>query len=269
MEYMRFPSKLTEEEKMLQAKYAVLKKKKKVLQSLKLPQTEQEKIPAPKASTEPKLTTKVVKKMVQMGVLPSFARKASHSEHTGFKRSITLERKLNATKISFDGFEHSSDMQPRPRLQNKRKNVYKPSISVHDWEEEDETAVPKIPRIETNTIYNGNTIKVKGHNISEDYLKRSFQTCGRIVNVAMDEENQCGFVTFDKVEAANRAVTEINGCMASGIQLKVSFAKEHSLSWSSRGTSFTDWSSINADNSSDENHDDNRNMLVYENNLFE
>ena len=45
----------------------------------------------------------------------------------------------------------------------------------------------------------GNTIYVFGYNITEDLLKATFASCGKIVNISMEVEKNCGFITFDKV----------------------------------------------------------------------
>ena len=41
-------------------------------------------------------------------------------------------------------------------------------------------------------------------------------------NISMEVEKNCGFVTFDRPEAAEAAIAEHNGSMVAGIEIKVS-----------------------------------------------
>lgn len=54
-----------------------------------------------------------------------------------------------------------------------------------------------------------------------------------------------GFVTFDKVEAAERAISEMDGSMVSGIQLKVSLARRQpQIEPINDATSSSTWSTL-------------------------
>ena len=50
----------------------------------------------------------------------------------------------------------------------------------------------------------GHTVYVYGHGISEDLLRTTFTQFGQIVNISMEVEKNCGFITYDRVESAER-----------------------------------------------------------------
>lgn len=272
MVYLHFPTSLSEEELMLQAKYAKLRKKKKALQALKSPRPEQERAPVtPKRPTEARDAKEVVKKLLKSGAIPAITKTPKRPEQAVFKRPAGLERKLSGTERTVSGYQpfsatHPEEAEPEPRT--KEKDLYESLVSARDREErglieKPDGARPDKPR-------QGNTIFVTGHNITEDYLKKSFQTCGTIVNVTMEIEKHRGFVTFDKVESADRAIHEFDGCMVSGIQLKVSLARRQPVIQPiNDAASSSAWSTIAANRSQKGSHKDKRDVLVYGENFFE
>ncbi len=131
---------------------------------------------------------------------------------------------------------HSSCQEPSPK---KVKSLYDSYVSARDREErglgdrEGGGGKTNKPR---HTIY------VFGYNVTEDILKNTFSANGKIVNVSMEVEKvrqtfdakyctrnatsivvpqNCGFVTFDKSEAAEQAILDHNGTVVQGIALKV------------------------------------------------
>nr|CAD7259498.1 unnamed protein product [Timema shepardi]CAD7569494.1 unnamed protein product [Timema californicum] len=193
---------------------ALLKKKshsgKKALQALKAPRPEPERTPqTPKRPAEARDAREVAKKLLKSGAITAITKTPKRQEQAGFKRPRGLERKLSSAERTVSGYQpfsatHPEDMETdnRPKV----KNLYESFVSARDREErgltEKREGRPDKPR-------QGNTIFVSGHKITEEFLRKAFHSCGHIVNVTMEIEKHRGFVTFDKVEVADRAITEL------------------------------------------------------------
>ncbi|XP_015127214.1 negative elongation factor E [Diachasma alloeum] len=273
MVYLHFPSNLTEEELMLQAKYNKLKRKKKALQDLKTPKPEPERMPqAPKRPTEARDAREVAKKLIKSGVIT--APKTPKRPEQSFKRPRGLERKLNSTEktvCSYQPFsatqseEEEAEAAARPRV----KDLYDSFVSAQSTEENPPAVRPTPAKIE-HKPRTGNTIFVCGYKISEDFLKKHFSSFGNIINITMEAEKNRGFVTFDKPDAAERAINDMDGSMVSSIQLKVSLARRQPIiDPINDTTSSSMWSSIAANYSQKSAHKDRRDMKVYEEDLFQ
>lgn len=87
---------------------------------------------------------------------------------------------FSATQPEEDDTEAS-----RPRV----KDLYDSFVSARDQEERGIPDKEAKPRPE-NKPRAGNTIFVCGHKISEDFLKKHFQTFGSIVNISMETEKK-------------------------------------------------------------------------------
>nr|CAD7423295.1 unnamed protein product [Timema monikensis] len=270
MGYLHFPTNLTEEELMLQAKYTKLKKKKKALQALKAPRPEPERTPqTPKRPAEARDAREVAKKLLKSGAITAITKTPKRQEQAGFKRPRGLERKLSSAERTVSGYQpfsatHPEDMETdnRPKV----KNLYESFVSARDREErgltEKREGRPDKPR-------QGNTIFVSGHKITEEFLRKAFHSCGHIVNVTMEIEKHRGFVTFDKVEVADRAITEMNGSMVSGVQLKVSLARRQPVIQPiNDASSSSTWSTLAASHSQKGSHKDKREPVVYDEDIF-
>lgn len=93
-----------------------------------------------------------------------------------------------------------------------------------------------------------------------------FEKSNLIINI---QNFSRGFVTFDKTEAAERAISEMDGSMVSSIQLKVSLARRQPIIESmTDATSSSMWSPIAANYSQKSAHKDRRDLKVYEEDLF-
>ncbi|XP_043492941.1 negative elongation factor E [Polistes fuscatus] len=272
MVYLHFTSNLTEEESMLQMKYGKLKRKKKALQDLKAPKQETERVPqAPKRPTEARDAREVAKKLIKSGVIT--APKTPKRPEQSFKRPRGLERKLNSTEKTVSSYQPFSAAQMeeeesetvRPRV----KDLYDCFVSAQD--KEDRSTVDKQAQVKQEMKPRaGNTIFVCGYKISEDFLKKHFQTFGNVINISMEAEKNRGFVTFDKPEAAERAISEMDGSMVSSIQLKVSLARRQPIIEPMNDASSSSmWTSIAANYSLKSVHKDRRDLKVYEEDLFQ
>ncbi|XP_029160659.1 uncharacterized protein LOC114932552 [Nylanderia fulva] len=271
MVYLHFPSNLTEEELMLQAKYNKLKRKKKALQDLKSPKQEVERIPqAPKRPTEARDAREVAKKLIKSGVIT--APKTPKRPEQTFKRSRGLERKLNSTEKTISSYQPFSATQEEEETEAVRprvKDLYNSFVGAQDTGDRNvgDTQSPVKQEVKPRA---GNTIFVCGYKITEDYLKKHFQTFGNIVNISMEVEKNRGFITFEKAEAAERAISEMDGSMVSSIQLKVSLARRQPIIEPVSDTmSSSMWSPIAANYSQKSAHKDRRDLKVYEEDLFQ
>ncbi|CAH1112452.1 unnamed protein product [Psylliodes chrysocephalus] len=272
MVYIHFPANFTEEELMLQAKYQKLKKKKKALQALKAPKPEPEKPIIPKRPAEARDAREVAKKLIKSGVIPAISKQQKQPEH-GFKRPRGLERKLISDK-TVSGYQPFSAVQmddgpDNPENKPPRiKNLYDTFANARDREErglnekQQQQQKPDKPR-------QGNTIYVSGYSITEEFLKKHFSTIGKIINISMEIEKNRGFITFEKVDAAERAISEMHGSMVSGIPLKVSLARRQpQIEPINDATSSTAWATLASSHSQKGNHRDKRNLVIYDD-IFE
>jgi RNA recognition motif-containing protein len=55
----------------------------------------------------------------------------------------------------------------------------------------------------------GNTVHVKAKGITEEKCREAFQNIGSILNISMELERNCGFVTFSTVASAEKAIQEV------------------------------------------------------------
>jgi len=79
-----------------------------------------------------------------------------------------------------------------------------------------------------------------------------------------------GFITFEKAEAAERAISEMDGSIVSAIQLKVSLARRQPIIEPVSDTmSSSMWSPIAANYSQKSAHKDRRELKVYEEDIFQ
>ncbi|XP_068230003.1 negative elongation factor E isoform X2 [Palaemon carinicauda] len=271
MVYLHFPSNLTEEEQMLQAKYQKLRRKKKALQALKAPKQEPEPLVPLKRPMEAKDAKEMAKKLIKSGAIKVPERSQAATEKTTFKRSMGLERKLSAAEKAPSGYQPFSTTHPEEEIHESRvkvkQNLYDSFVTARDREERGEFT--RDGRGSDGKPRHGHTIYVFGYNISEEVLKKAFATFGNIVNVNMEIEKHCGFVTFDKVESAEKAISDMNGSIVRGIQLKVSLARRQPvIDPINDASSSATWSTIAASHSQKGSHKDKRDLVAYDVDFF-
>eukprot|EP00095_Tigriopus_kingsejongensis_P008961 maker-scaffold334_size202906-snap-gene-0.19 protein:Tk08961 transcript:maker-scaffold334_size202906-snap-gene-0.19-mRNA-1 annotation:"negative elongation factor e" len=299
MVWLSFPAKLTEEELMLKAKYEKLKKiKKKVALSLNPTKADDKSgdkgglgghsgLIGPLAShriPEAKDAKEVAKKLIRSGALQTIQKtieKDKQEKSRGFKRSQGLERKLTGSLDARAGYQPFSathgpsggfdtggeDMNPEPMEPPppKVKNLYETFVHARNREERglsDPEGLAEKPR-------QGHTIYVKGFGITEDFLQTIFANSSKIVNISMEVEKHCGFVTFEKPEAAEQAIAEHNGNMVHGIQIEVSMARRQPvIEPINDASSSSTWSTIAASHSQKGSHKDKRDLVAYDDDIF-
>jgi len=281
---IHFPNKLTEEEQALMSKYAKLRRKKKQLADITKPKQEPEKNIRKKPS-ESKDANEVAKKLIKTGairaIVSSINKEKEKDEklNSGFKRSQGFERKQNqdramsnyqpfsATHGPGGGFDTGGeDFEPDisdEQKKTKQKNLYETFVKERDIEERGLSTEDK------NKPRQGHTVYVYGYGVTEDILKNQFTPYGPIVNISMEVEKNCGFITYEKVESAERAISEINGSLVSGVQLKVSLARRQPIiDPINDSSSSTTWSTIAASHSQKGSHKDKREMVAYDDDIF-
>ncbi|EDW40734.1 negative elongation factor E [Drosophila sechellia] len=275
MVYIHFPNNLTEEEQMLQAKYQKLKKKKKALQAHKAPKPEPESSLTLKRPTDARDAREVARKLIKSGAIPAI-QKQTKQDQTSFKRPKGQERAKRSTSetsvASYQPFSSTQNDVAQETIiseiikeEPRRQNLYQHFATERDREERGmpekvpmDTAQPEKPRA-------GNTIFVSGNKVTEDFLKKTFNDYGTIVNVSMEIEKSRGFVSFAKPESADRAIAEIHGKNVNGINLQVQLARRQpQIEPINDASSSAVWSSIAASKSQKGSHKDHREMVQYD-----
>ena len=121
-------------------------------------------------------------------------------------------------------------------------------------------------------------------------FRSSFTKYGQIVNISMEIEKNCGFITYERVESAERSIAELNGSSINGIQLKVSLARlefipccdititlimtfsqprrQPVIDPINDASSSSTWSTIAASHSQKGSHKDKREMVTYDEDIF-
>ncbi|XP_016965425.1 negative elongation factor E [Drosophila biarmipes] len=275
MVYIHFPSNLTEEEQMLQAKYQKLKKKKKALQAHKAPKPEPESSLTLKRPTDARDAREVARKLIKSGAIPAI-QKQTKQDQTSFKRPKGQERAKRSTSetsvASYQPFSSTQNDVAQETIiseiikeEPRRQNLYQHFATERDREERGvpekvpmDTVQPEKPRA-------GNTIFVSGNKVTEDFLKKTFNDYGTIVNVSMEIEKSRGFVSFAKPESADRAIAEMHGKNVNGINLQVQLARRQpQIEPINDASSSAVWSSIAASKSQKGSHKDHREMVQYD-----
>ncbi|XP_053689093.1 negative elongation factor E isoform X1 [Sabethes cyaneus] len=265
MVYIHFPSNLTEEELMLQAKYAKLKKKKKALQALKAPKQEPEKNLIPKRPTDARDAREVARKLLKSGAIQAI-QKPQQKQETSFKRPKGQERKRSQQESSpgaqYQSFSSVETPSPNPATSAgvaaataaaspdapavappaassaasvpsvataltpaPEKEPRVPNLYQQFANERDKEEQAKAGDSPRDRPRSGNTVYVSGNKVTEDFLKKHFSEFGEILNISMEIEKGRGFITFSKTESADRAIGELHSKSVGGIQLQVQLAR--------------------------------------------
>ncbi|XP_064616296.1 LOW QUALITY PROTEIN: negative elongation factor E-like [Liolophura sinensis] len=290
MVYVNFPVKLTEEEETLQKKYAKLRKKRKSLQAHKTGKQDHQQGNTPpvkrlasEASTEE--AKEAAKKLLKSGIIK--LKDDSKDKHS-FKRSKNFEKKMKDTEktptaVGFQPFAafHQEEDERRDESRPRVKKLYDSFVGSREGRESRDgregrdsregrdrrdSRYERDDRREREAPKKGNTIYVHGHGVNEDLLRKAFCNLGTILNISVEKEKNCGFVTFEKMESADQAIAEMNGSMVSGVQMKVSMAfRQPVFEGNTQDPSTSSWASIAASNSQKGTHRDKREMVSYDN----
>ncbi|XP_037301593.1 LOW QUALITY PROTEIN: negative elongation factor E-like [Manduca sexta] len=216
MVYLHFPSNLTEEELMLQAKYQKLKKKKKALQALKAPKQEPEKPILPKRPTEARDAREIARKLIKSGAIQAIKSPPPQPQNATFKRPRAgRERKLSGSAggaggvASYQPFSASQEPpppeeKPAPRV----KYLYDSFVTSRDKDEK--SPRPQVPGSDTPApvVNRSCTLQVMGAKISEEVLRRRLTTFEPFT-FAQEPDDEKIFLTFDSPDICGHAQAAI------------------------------------------------------------
>ncbi|XP_060594827.1 negative elongation factor E-like [Ruditapes philippinarum] len=277
--------------------------KKKQLQALKTVKPEREPVKE-KPVKRPHESAEDAKEQAKKLVMSGAIKLSDKKEKQGFKRSRNLEKKLQDPEklpatpatVGFQPFaaSHPDDEERveredrRPRHQRVR-GLYdnfvrserpperpdriseRPDRGIEREDRRDDRDRRERPdRPDREPLpKKGNTVYVHGHGVNEELLRKAFHNFGNIVNISMEKERNCGFVTFDKMDCADMAIQEVDGAMIDSVQLRVSMARRQpSFDSTSQDPSSTSWASLASNNSQKGSHKDKRDVVAYEEDMF-
>nr|XP_056707357.1 negative elongation factor E [Euleptes europaea] len=112
----------------------------------------------------------------------------------------------------------------------------------------------------------GNTVYVSGADMSQTMLTTAFSAFGNIIDLSMDNPRNCAFITFEKMESADQAITKLNNAVVEDVQLKVSIARKQPML--DVATDKLLWGSLAVKNSINGAHRDKRSQVVYSEVIF-
>ena len=279
MPFMHLPHSLTEEEELLQQKFLKFRKIKKALLAMKAPKPEPKEKPKEedlKRKFDAALSnTEQAKKLLKSGAIKVASEK---KEAQIFKRS---KKQRTGEKSS----EKASNFQPfpsTPASDKEEEAAASPSMSASPRDVASRPR-PGNPRPEIKNLYGsfrrggttrggydrrepkkGNTVYVYGTGLTEAIVQKTFNGFGNIVNMSMETEKNCAFVTFQNMEHAEEAITQMHGSMVQGVSLRVSLARRQpTFEPSVHDSTCNSWPQIAASNSQKGNHQDKRDMVIY------
>ncbi|XP_052871782.1 negative elongation factor E isoform X2 [Anopheles cruzii] len=274
MVYIHFPSNQTEEELMLQAKYAKLRKKKKALQALKAPKQEPEKHLLPKRPADARDAREVARKLLKSGAIQAI-QKPQPKQDSSFKRPKGLEKKRTQSELgtstsqyqsfgSSTEYDNTSAVSATAAKTNRAQNLYQQFANER---EKDEQSADKSKSADgaKEKPRSGNTVYVSGNKVTEDFLKKHFSDYGEILNISMEIEKGRGFITFATTECADKAIAELHSKTVGGIQLQVQLARRQpQINPINDAGSSAVWSALATNRSQKGKHKDNRELVCYD-----
>ncbi|XP_041976573.1 negative elongation factor E [Aricia agestis] len=261
MVYLHFPSNLTEEELMLQAKYQKLKKKKKALQALKAPKQEPEKPILPKRPTEARDAREIARKLIKSGAIQAIKSPPAQPQNATFKRPRAgRERKLSGSTgatggiASYQPFSASQEPLPEEKPAPRVKYLYDSFVTAREKEEKG----PQHPAGNETPNPGGksSTLQIAGPQITEDVVRRRLASFEPFTYVQEPDDNRA-FVTFETSELATHAQTALDGTEEGW---RVTFARKPPQTGS--------WNQASNPRNAPAAKDSNRTLLTYDD-LFE
>lgn len=219
MVYLHFPSNLTEEELMLQAKYQKLKKKKKALQALKAPKQEPEKPVLPKRPTEARDAREIARKLIKSGAIQAIKSPPPQPQNASFKRPRAgRERKLSGSSgaaggvASYQPFSASQEPQlpeekPAPRV----KYLYDSFVTAREKEEKGARVHPSGGESPAPVGARSSSLQVTGVRVIEETVRRHLATLEPFTFHQETDDDKVAFLTFDNPDLAAHAQTTLEG----------------------------------------------------------
>jgi len=231
---MGLPSKLTHEEQALLNKFALLKKKKKVLQTPKTTSIETsnkntlkvlkkesaiEKIKVKTAA--PKDAKEIAKRLIASGQV----KLNKSNENRSFKRARPHgEKKVKELSLSEAAFGSKDQVN---KIDGIKKEPYSNFVSSNNQPNETDEPPPKqeFRRNNFDRKRQGNSLFVQGYGLTKAIMEAAFVPLGTVTNIFMDNEKGNGTVTYHDKELAEKAMSELHGSMIQGVTLRVAYAR--------------------------------------------
>lgn len=112
----------------------------------------------------------------------------------------------------------------------------------------------------------GNTVYVHGVGMKKQMLTDAFSKFGKIIDLAMDDQRKCAFVTFDKMESADQAIQELDNTTIEDVTISVSIARKQPMLDAAIEKSV--WGQLAVQNSVKGSHKDKRAQVSYSEDYF-
>ncbi|CAD5114880.1 DgyrCDS3913 [Dimorphilus gyrociliatus] len=277
MKSFHLPTQLTDAEKILQKKFADLKKVRKQFQSYAKPSKATDGSDKKNAEEEKKISEKAAdateqaKKLLKSGGLKI---EVDKKEGKFKKKRVRRDSNEKQAPVGFQPFQKNQSPERPVEEEEKKgpvaKKKYKPLLeSFVSGGKQGPSEKPPTERHTKRefTPKRGNTVYVSGHGITEEILRKACSEIGSIININVEPDKHCGFVTFESMEDADTAVNEVSGSIVCGVQLNVSIARRQpNFETPAEGAATQTWSSIAAIQSqkSISNHKETRDMVKYD-----
>ena len=226
MGFISFSKALSEEEQMLKQKYIKLRKRKRQLQLQSIKTTKADTNLHP---TDNKLqhstdsageATEQAKRLVQTGAIKVGC---SSKDKIVFKRSKYMEEKLNDKPKSCFNFQPFSSKTVSGRSEEHEfnevgmKSTYATQRENSDFSAHQSTIAPRI----------GKKVLVQGNGLTVEVFRNAFARFENILHLYVKKGNY--YATFDKEDAASKAVAELNGCLVNDVHLTVKIASHKNV----------------------------------------
>ena len=190
----------------------------------------------------------LAKKLLKSGAISAI--KPPDKEKQGFKRSISLQRKKleQADKPKYQPFSavQKWDSDIELEVSGPKGNVLS-GVPIQEKEAFAREATFREKKRDGKAHYInrdipnvGNTIYVYGIGVNEQMLRSGFAPYGNILNVTVEYTRNCGFITFETIDEANKAIDSMNNTQLKNVQLKVTLARKQPMISKSASQSSTD-----------------------------
>ncbi|EDO33310.1 predicted protein [Nematostella vectensis] len=221
---MVLPKDLTAEEEYLLKKFALLKKKRKLLQKSKEKTETAVKVTKPGTKRDipeqthaPEDAKEIAKKLIASGEV----KLKKDPQHREFKRAKTECRKnrqesLDRPSASQRASSPTTAEEKRSQMKRDLYDRFVPSLG---------NSGPGARNFRSNERRRGKTVFVSGIGLTEEILKEEFNHLGHVERVNFEKNRSQGFVTFDTWEAADKAIDEMNGLKVQHVHIRVSMAR--------------------------------------------
>ncbi|XP_063966736.1 negative elongation factor E-like isoform X1 [Lytechinus pictus] len=231
--------------------------------------------PQPKAAKRPAETSQEDARELAKKVLAAQQSKLSRPENKekGFKRSRNLERhrrdpdKPPSAAPSYKPFDDAKSGLRGPGERSSSPGVDSPKKGLYDSFVSSGTLDDEKRGFHQDSFggrKRGHTIFVSAQEISQELCKQAFSKFGTMANLALEPERRRAFITFDTVEAADKACEEMNGNMVNGMTLRVNFARKQPALEAVQNNTNSPWTKI-AGGITKTRPKDSREVVVYDN----